>query len=498
MVSINEIAKISKKAIDGTKKIEETLSDMRGVSVAGANAGFAAKPKPIKSGTSFVDNLIYTVIFLIYGAVLLFNLIRVIDVTNWTIKVVAEFVYFPEIFVWGAVFLLLFFIPMEVLGVKKGKFEFLESVGKILLFCFVLSFCFGYFLNSDNSPINEENVGEAAATKSFSVFDQNSCYMKDYSACKEKVENTETAKQSDNTHYNIKFEKPVISNFKDFEDYRDDGLRVQFDIESSGDLILKEFRCYHTSKKEENLFYTEELGFEIDDKNSGLKSYYCKDFKKSMFKNKTGDLKLKIYAVLIFDLKSTLTQQVPVLNSGKMSESEIDDEKKDFVKDYTDFLDTGSKLDIKSETFKKQMPVILGDSENTDRSFTIVIRKKVSSFGKFITGEVLDIRVPSSLVLTKEKAKYLGKIDLYDEVHGIDLDVEDNEEFAQSMNQKKIVQGFEVDYISTFENSGTIELKVKVPEVAKDVEGNVVVEDTTNTIDDPNREVSGIGPGIIG
>ena len=263
-------------------------------------------------------------------------------------------------------------------------------------------------------------------------------------------------------------------------------------------MILKEFRCYHSSKLAKNLFYTEELGIEIDDKNSGLKSYYCKNFKKSMFNNKTGDLKLKVYAVLIFDLKSTLTQQVPVLNSERMSESEIESEKEEFVKDYTDFLDTGSKLDIKSETFKKQMPIILGDNEATDRSFTIVIRKKVSSFGKFITGEVLDIRAPSSVVLTKEKSKYLGKIDLYDEVHGIDLDVEDNEEFVSNMNQKKIVQSFEIDYVSTFENSGTVELKVKVPEVLKDPEGNVIIEDTTNNIDDPNREVSGIGPGIIG
>ena len=498
MVSINEVAKISKKAIDGTKKIEDTLSEMKNVSVASASAGFAAKPQPVKSGTSFVDSLIFLVIFLIYGAIIFFNFIRVIDVTNWTINLVPEFVYFPEIFVWSAIIMLLIFIPMEVLGVKKGKFELLESIGKLVLFCFVLSFCFGFFLNSDNSPINEENVGEAATAKSFSIFDQISCYMKDYSACKEKIENTETAIKSDNTNYNIKFEKPVISNFKDFEDYRDDGLRVQFDIESSGDLILKEFRCYHSSKLAKNLFYTEELGIEIDDKNSGLKSYYCKNFKKSMFNNKTGDLKLKVYAVLIFDLKSTLTQQVPVLNSERMSESEIESEKEEFVKDYTDFLDTGSKLDIKSETFKKQMPIILGDNEATDRSFTIVIRKKVSSFGKFITGEVLDIRAPSSVVLTKEKSKYLGKIDLYDEVHGIDLDVEDNEEFVSNMNQKKIVQSFEIDYVSTFENSGTVELKVKVPEVLKDPEGNVIIEDTTNNIDDPNREVSGIGPGIIG
>jgi hypothetical protein len=495
MASVSDAYKIAKSAVDGTKKIKETLADMKSVSVAGASAGFATKAQPVKSGFSFVDSLIFTIIFLIYGAIIFFNFIRVIDVTNWTIELVPDFVYFPEVFVWGAVFMLLIFIPMEFLGVKKEKFEFLESVGKLLLFSFVLSFCFGFFLNSDSSPINEENFGEAAAAKSYSVFDQIGCFMKDYAACKEKVENTETAKQSDNTNYNIKFEKPVISNYKDFSDYKEDGLRVQFDIESSGDLILKEFRCYHTSKKEDNLFYSEDLGIEVDDKNSGLKSYYCKNFDKSMFDEKTGDLILKVYAVLIFDLKSTLTQQVPVLNSEKMSDSEIDNEKEDFVKDYTDFVDTGSKLDVKAETFKKQMPVILGDNDVTDRSFTIVIRKKVSSFGKFISGEVLDYRVPSSLNFLK--CTGCEKIDLYDEVHGIDLDIEDNEEFVSSMSQKKIVQSFEIDYISTFENSGTVELKVNIPEVKLDSDGNEII-DSTNVEDDSNREVSGIGPGIVG
>jgi hypothetical protein len=489
--------KAAKAALDGTKKIKDGLAKMTEVSVRGAGAAYAARPQAIRSGSGFINFLIYSIIFTIYGAIIFFNFIRVISFTNWTIDFVPDFVYFPEFFIWSLIIMLILIIPMEFLGVKKEKFEFLTSVGKLLLTLFILSFCFGWFLNSDNSPLTGENVGEVAATKTYSIMEQISCFKNDYSACKEKMEDTEVAKQSDNTVYNIRMEKPVISNYRDLSDYVADGMRVQFDIESSGDLILKEFRCYHTSKREENVFYSEELNIEIDESNSGLLSYYCKDFSRDMFNDETGDLTLKIYPMLIFELKSTLTQQVPVLNANKMSESAIDNEKKDFVNDYTDFTDTGSKLDIKSESFKKQMPVILGDGKNTDRSFTVVIKKKVSSFGKFITGEVLDVRVPSSLILKKEKSSYIEKIDLYDEVHGIELDVEDNEEFGSSMTLDKIVQSFEIDYVSTFENSGTVELKVKVSEFEKDSDGNDIIYEE-NSIDDPNREVSGIGPGIVG
>lgn len=489
--------KAAKAALDGTKKIKDGLAKMTEVSVRGAGAAYAAKPQMAKAGSNFIDFIIYSIIFVIYGAIIFFNFIRVISFTNWTIDFVPDFVYFPEVFVWSLVIMLLVIIPMEFLGVKKEKFEFLISVGKLLLTLFILSFCFGWFLNSDNSPLTTDNIGEAAAVKSYSVFDQISCYIKDYSACKEKVDSTEIAVQSESTVYNVRMEKPIISNYKDLNNYVVDGMRVQFDVESSGDLILKEFRCYHTSKTEKNVFYSEELNIEIDESNSGLLSYYCEDFSRDMFNNKTGDLTLKVYPMLIFELKSTLTQQVPVLNTNKMSELEIDNEKKDFVKDYTDFSDTGSKLDISSESFKKQMPVILGDGVSTDRSFTIVIKKKVSSFGKFITGEVLDVRVPSSLVLKKEMSSYIEKIDLYDEIHGIELDVEDNEEFGSSMDQDKIVQSFEIDYVSTFENSGTVNLKVKVSEVEKDSYGNDIIYEE-NSIDDPNREVSGVGPGIIG
>lgn len=70
MVGVGDAYKIAKSAVDGNKKIKESLEEMKKVSVAGTNASFATKSQPVKSGKSLVDLLIYSAIFFIYGAVI--------------------------------------------------------------------------------------------------------------------------------------------------------------------------------------------------------------------------------------------------------------------------------------------------------------------------------------------------------------------------------------------------------------------------------------------
>lgn len=501
MVGVMDAYKIAKKTIDKTNDIEESLKKMTQVSVSNAGNSNPAKFNTVKTTNSLVNGIIYLLLFIIYFGFIFLNLDRVLKWSNYVVDLLPEFLFYPEFFVLGLVGLLFLFIPMEVLGAKDGKFELLETLLKIIAVLFFFSFVLGYFFNGGIEPEESDVLVESTSQKTFSIFDQIGCYMKDYKACAEKVKNTDSATQSDLSVYNIKLVKPVISNYKSLTDYNEDGVRFQYDIESSGDLVLKEFRCYHTSKKVENVFYSENLNLEIDDKNSGLKTFYCNNITQSMFNEKSGDLKINIYPMLIFDLKSTITQEVPVLNRNKLSDSEFEIENENFVKDYSSFVDTGSKLDISSESFKKQMPVVLGDEESTDRSFTIVIKKKISSFGRFQSGEVLDIRIPSSLTSKKEISKYLGKIELYDEIHGIDFDVFDNEEFGANMNQKKIVQNLDIDYVSTFANSGTVEIRINVPKIKKDENGNVIIpkEDQEDIKRDDNGVggcISGVGGGI--
>ncbi len=501
MVGAMDAYRIAKKTIDKTNDIEKSLKQMSQVSVSSANNSNPTKYSAVKTTNSFVNGIVYLLLFIIYFGVLFFNLDRILGLSNYFIELLPEFLFYPEFFVLSLVGLLFAFIPMEVLGVKDGKLELLGTLLKIVGVLFFFSFVLGYFFNGGVQPEDTDILVESANQKTFTIFDQIGCYMRDYKACVEKVKDTDTATQSDLSVYNIKLVKPVISNYKKLNEYNDDGLRVQYDIESSGDLVLKEFRCYHSLKKVENMFYSESLNLEIDEKNSGLKTFYCQNISQPMFDEKSGDLKINIYPMLIFELKSTITQQVPVLNLNKMSESEFEIESDNFVREYSSFVDTGSKFDVSSESFKKQMPVVLGDDESTDRSFTVVIKKKISSFGRFQSGEILDIRIPSSLSSRKEVSKYLGKIDLYDEIHGIDFNVFDNEEFGVNMNQKKIVQNLDIDYVSTFANSGLVEIRVNVPEVKKDSNGNVIESEEDKQINNNNEQeyISAVdGTGIVG
>ena len=508
MGKVDKALELAKEAFDKSKKIASSLEKMTNATVDGGINLAASTTKAVVNHSG--NFIVHSITVLIYFGILILFYEQIFGfLNNYFFKSVLtlvdslfSYMFFPELFLYVSTFMLFVMLLMAMLNVQEESYGFVKTIFKIIGGLFVLSLFVGFLMNSEQSPFVNNSASEVLEQRSFSFMERVSCFVKDYSSCKEELENTRDVSSTSLASYNIVLQKVESYNYKDLKDYMIDGLKIQYDIESTGDLYLKEFKCYYDKISQETNFYTEDLNYyEVTQADVELFTYRCRGFSKKMFHNKTRDSKITIYPVLIFDLKSIISQELPVLNANKLSPDEINAELDSFVNEYTEFSDTGSKLMISSLTFEKQMPVILGDGKVTDRSFTITIGKKFSSFGKFMTGEVLGVVIPSALTSVKEVSKYIEKIQLDSEVHAIDFDVFDNEQFVQSMFQNKIVQSIEIDYLSTFYNSRSFEIKVNVPVGNIDEDGNPIADtpgEFPEDYEDPNREVSGVGPGIVG
>ena len=420
-----------------------------------------------------------------------------------------EYMFRADIFVWALVLFLFIFILMVIFKASDKKIKGFMNVFYFILFVGVILLGVGYFDTSTlEGQENIEEFGSEAGSVTSGYFDkikQIFCDAGLRDDCVEEVEG-KVVETTDDFPYLLRFEEDKNPLIVEMNNLDSESIIANYDVVARGDLVIKEFKCYINSKKEENLFYSKPLDVTIKEDSYEPIFYSCLNFTDKLIKRELLEYKdrqeVKIIPVLVVDLYSTITQEVPVIDYNMYKEEfgarEMKNKWLEFSDKHQEIKDVSGKIRVES-TFYDKLPIILGDDNKQKRPHSLIFEKLSSvSFGRFSQGEITKVEFPSSLISDKEENFYFGKYDLKDGKKRVDFFVTDNEDFE--MNQKEIIQYINIDYTSTFEKIGLIKLDVIMDESFKPkTEEEKKEEDALEAINEPNlnNDVSEVSEDVI-
>jgi len=484
------------------KKIEKTLKKLtENANIEkGGQAVQTTQKIPVKTSNTLASAIIHIPIYIL----ILYLIVMYFSTLGEWVFFGVNFLPIPtgsvSIMSWLVSFMIVGTAILFMFGFSEKKEQFAIKELEIIVVVFFLLMLFTFFFANTTEAQERRDITLAQSERNVgNFFTEMGCLFTGSKTCVEEKLNADSATKSDVLNYNVKFIEPVSSVKRDVAYYTEKDIKVQFEIESTKDLIVEKLDCYYNSKKKENLFDTITINEEIKTQNSGIHTWYCRNFTSIKLEDQTLQ-EITIYPVLTLKLNSVINHEVPIINYGLFTQrrgvTNEDNEYYDlinyFAGDYESFKDSTAKLDV-SSTFKTQLPIVIGDGETTDRSFAIYIKKGINNFGKFKSGEVKDITIPVSLKLDGNKESYLEKIEFDNEVYEIDFRLEDNEELK--FDNEKIVQNIEVVFETIFEKSGTQTIKVTrtEEEIAKIKEEEKVIVEAEQKQTQTNEIINKLG-----
>ncbi len=475
---VKRIAEQMKAGISDTAHIRYAINDfVRDASVAVQNAGSHVTEKKVKGISLGTGNFILkSSIFLLFGYAVLFygNIVfefifnssltimtYLKDILNLNIIAVGWASSFLSLL--AIVFILVTAYPSQSSNWKKTIYNW--EMGLFLFFLLFLT-VWSQFYNEDLGTLDVDKLRIESTASIGVVWDNFWCnFNPECILAKMQTSDVEVAK----FEFSIDKSNIPYSTF-DSSELETKGLNIQYNVISSGGVNFTKFTCLYKGKE----FYSEELEDNlVTGEMSVPYDMECQDLQKIPLSTTSAEAEYSLTVVLEMDVITKFTQQIPVVDFNQYVVSKgydttrnvdwwafLRDDLREDTKDYMASVQSNPAVEFVDRTSKVYFPLLIGDNENKEIPYPIVIKEsKSQSFGKFKKAiiESDGIVLPRSLRYLEEP-DFLGKEIKFD-----------NEEFSKiielteneiTLEQPIAAHDLEITVRSTFEYERIVKFKI--------------------------------------